>query len=350
MPDMYTEEYANWKEEYQQQSLDLLADVRYSLGQSPDQRQRMEYASSTMAGVDKKLLKQEADKFILRQKLDKVANAYSVPGKIEEIKQVAKIQGVEINTFELDFLIAESLQKMDAGEDPRAEYYDWIEAQKKIENDINSNGTTEEEIIARNSFLNFLDDRETEMRRIIALYAGAAVYGNGPLKEQALERLAFLNFKMSELRRLRVRTQATKDKADTREGYASELAERSAQLATGAVMAAGAMAIARDNMANRYLRMKAGIDSREFERGIGEEFVRFRPVTSSREEAENKIDIAKRNRQKMAIVLTAMRMGKSREEVERETADAAMPPKIRSLNGFRMARYRDIYERSRQQV
>ena len=101
MPDMYTEEYANWKEEYQQQSLDLLADVRYSLGQSPDQRQRMEYARSTMAGVDKKLLKQEADKFILRQKLDKVANAYSVPGKIEEIKQVAKIQGVEINTFEL---------------------------------------------------------------------------------------------------------------------------------------------------------------------------------------------------------------------------------------------------------
>ncbi|MBS4772691.1 MAG: hypothetical protein KHX55_00245 [Proteobacteria bacterium] len=343
MPDTRLEDYADWKEEYRQHSEDLFADLHYTMGQTPEQRQRMNYARSTLAGVDKQTLKQEADRFIAQQKLNKVANAYGAAEKLEEIKQVAKIKGVEINTFELDFLIAESLQKIDAGEDPRAEYYDWVEAQQKIENEINSDGTTQEEVNARNGFIDFLGDRETEMRRIIALYAGAAVYGNGPLKEQALERLAFMNFKLSELRRLRVKMQATKDRADSRE----EL-DRIQEQKQARVLTAGAMVLAHESMTNRYLRIKSGIDSREFEQGIGEEFVRFRPVTETREAAENKIVSVRENGRKTAVVLMAMRMGKSKEEVEKEAAAAEMLPKTRSLNGFRMADYRRLYENSRQ--
>lgn len=343
MPDTRLEEYADWQEGYRQQSADLFADVHYTMGQTPEQRQRMNYARSTLSSVDKQTLKQEADRFIAQQKLNKVANAYGASEKLEEIKQTAKIQGVEINTFELDFLIAESLQKIDAGEDPRAEYYDWVEAQQRIENEINSDGTTQEEVDARNGFIDFLGDRETEMRRIIALYAGAAVYGNGPLKEQALERLAFMNFKLSELRRLRVKMQATKDRADSREKLEQIQEEKQARILT-----AGAMMLAHETMANRYLRIKAGVDSREFEQGIGEEFVRFRPVTETREAAESKIASIRQNGMKTAALLTAMRMGKSREEAEEEMAAAGMPPKTRSLSGFRMARYRRIYENSRQ--
>lgn len=341
MPDMYMEQYADWKNEYSQQSGDLFADLRYTMEQTPEQRQKMAYARATLESVNKQKLKQEADRFIEQQKLNKVANAYGAAEKMEQIKQSAKIQGVEINTFELDFLIADSLQKMDAGEDPRAEYYDWVEAQQKIENEINSDGTTQEEVNARNGFIDFLGDRETEMRRIIALYAGAAVYGNGPLKEQALERLAFLNFKLSELRRLRVKMQATKDRADSQEKLDRIQEEKQERILT-----AGAMMFAHESLSNRYLRIKAGVDSREFEQGVGEEFVRFRPVTETRAAAESKIETTRENGKKTAIILMAMRMGKSREEAEREAA-AQQEPKVRTLNGFRMARYRSIYENSR---
>ena len=339
--DKYLNDYASFKEGYRQQTDDMLSDVRYSLGQAPDQRQRTESVRATLEGVDKQKLKQEADHFIAQQKLEKVAGAYTPPEKLEQIKETAKVAGVEINTFELDFLIAESLQKLDAGEDPRAEYYDWVESQQKIEDEINSNGTTQEEVNARNGFIDFLGDRETEIRRIIALYAGTAVYGHGHLKEQALERLAFMNFKLSELRRLRVKTQATKDKADEQEKGDQQYSEM-----VGKTITTGAMLLAHENMKNRYLRNKSGVDSREFEQGFGEEFVRFRPVTESREEAENKIEQAQQNARSMAAMLTAMRMGKPKDEVEREELAARMP-KVRSLNGFRMAYYERMMENER---
>lgn len=342
MPDRYFEEYTEWREEYRQQSEGLFADVHYTLEQTPEQRQKMNFAGSVLNNIDKDVLKQEADRFIEQQKLNKVANAYGTMEKLEEIKQVAKIQGVEINTFELDFLIAETLQRNDAGEDPYAEYRDWIEQQQSIEDRINSDGTTQEEVDARGMFISFLGDRETEMRRVIALYAGAAVYGNGPLKEQALERLAFMNFKLSELRRLRVKTQATKDRADSQEELNRIQDRKQAR-----IMAAGAMMLAHENMVHRYLRNKSGIDSREFEQGIGEEFVRFRPVTETREAAENKIETFRRNGVKTAILLTEMRMGKSREEIEKERLFAKMPPKVRRLNGFQKDVYRQIYESRR---
>lgn len=339
--DKYLDDYAVFKQGYRQQTEDMLADAHYSLGQTPEQKQRTAAVRATLGSVEKNKLKQEADNFIAQQRLDKVAGAYTPPEKMEQIKEVAKVAGVEINTFELDFLIAESLQRLDSGEDPRAEYYDWVESQQKIEDEINSNGTTQEEVGARNGFIDFMGDRETEMRRIIALYAGAAVYGNGPLKEQALERLAFMNFKLSELRRLRVKMQATKDKADEQ-----QKGDRDGLEVTGKVAMTAAMMLAHENMQSRYLRNKSGIDSRQFEQGFGEEFVRFRPVTESREEAENKIEQTHENARSMVAMLTAMRMGKSKEEIERENL-MAHQPKVRSLNGFRMLHYQKMMENER---
>ena len=119
-----------------------------------------------------------------------------------------------MDAFDLDYMIAENLQQIYAGEDPKAEYYDWIKRQKQIELDINTNGTTEEEVVARNVFIGFLNDRESEIRRIITLYSGAAFNSKSMQQRAAQEKLKFLTFKLSELRRLREKTQSLKSHAD----------------------------------------------------------------------------------------------------------------------------------------
>lgn len=110
----------------------------------------------------------------------------------------------------MDFYIANSLQSIQSPQSPEAEYYDWINQAKQIEQDVIHKGTTLEEYSARNNFLSMLDDRETELKRVITLYAGAAF---NPFCEQQLiaqEKLKFLVFKLSELRRLRERLQQVK--------------------------------------------------------------------------------------------------------------------------------------------
>lgn len=112
--------------------------------------------------------------------------------------------------YDMDYYIAESLQTVQAGQDPVAEYYTWVEQAKTIIKDIKTDGTTLSELHAKSDFINFLDDRETDLKRVIALYAGAAFNSNCSEQNQAQEKLKFLTFKMSELRRLRTRVQDTK--------------------------------------------------------------------------------------------------------------------------------------------
>lgn len=218
------------------------------------------------------------------------------------------IGGKVISGADLGFIIATSLQQIDASQDPLSEYYDWCERQQKIETDINTNGTTEEEVIARNAFIGFLDDRETEIKRIIHLYAGSAFNSNSRLQEVAQEKLKFLVFKLSELRRLRERTASTKAYADTKENT-EEKASNTHHLSpydAAALASIGAL-----SMAEKHLRAKM-----EYlpDCDIGENFLRMRPESTNREEVNEKIRLAQEHHEQTIAMLTAMRHGMSKDE------------------------------------
>lgn len=263
-----------------------------------------------------------------------------------------KIGEQTIDAFDLDFLIAESLQQLYSSEDPRAEYHDWIERQQQIEVAINTDGTTEDEIAQRNTFISFLDDRETEIKRIIFLYSGAAFNPNCRQQTEAQEKLKFLTFKLSELRRLRERTQATKSQADSKE-YFDEQERRDRQAAINTTMAISGVALASEMLSIGEQRLLKERRSTNFEHGIGESFVTLRPETITREQALAKINTAELNRKQMVEMFTAMRNGISKEEWLRQQAAKSSPTQsssirsqVRQLRGFNV---RDFMEYSNSQ-
>lgn len=258
-----------------------------------------------------------------------------------------KVGEQTMDAFDLDFLIAESLQHLYSSEDPRAEYYDWIDRQKQIEIDINTQGTTEEEIVERNTFIAFLDDRETEIKRIISLYSGAALNPHCRQQTEAQEKLKFLTFKLSELRRLRERTQATKSHADSKE-YFDEQERQQRQAAIKATAALTGVALTNEMLSLGERRLLKEKDASLLEHGIGESFVHLRPDTHTKEEALAKINSAKLNREQMVAMFWAMRNGMSKEEWlkrqhDEELKQASLRQQPRNLRGFRVS---DFYEYS----
>lgn len=239
--------------------------------------------------------------------------------------------GKEVPVSDLSYVLAESLQHLYSSEDPKAEYYDWVETQRKIEVDIYSNGTTEDEIKARNSFIGFLDDRETELKLIISLYATAERNGTGYYKEMAQNKLSFLHFKLSELRRLRDRTQATKSKSDEQERAEKELAQTATRVVGGIALAsAGEQYIQNQQIGN------------EFDSAIEGVMTSYRPVTYSREDVFRKKEILQNNRRNFII---GLRMGKSAEQQDLETKRQM----VRRARSFSLGRYSQLereYSRS----
>ncbi len=229
--------------------------------------------------------------------------------------------GKEVPVSDLSYVLAESLQHLYSSEDPKAEYYDWVEAQRKIESDINTNGTTEDEIKARNSFIGFLDDRETELKLIISLYATAERNGTGYYKEMAQNKLSFLHFKLSELRRLRDRTQATKSKSDEQERAEKELAQTATRVVGGIALAsAGEQYIRNQEIGN------------EFDSAIEGVMTSYRPVTYSREDVFRKKEILQNNRRNFII---GLRMGKSAEQQDLD----AKRQMVRRARSFDLRRF-----------
>ncbi len=247
-----------------------------------------------------------------------------------------KIGDKIVDTFDVDFLIAENLQQLYSQENPRAEYYDWVERQQQIEIAINTGGTTEEEIAERNTFISFLDDRETEIKRIITLYSGAALNPNCRQQTEAQEKLKFLTFKLSELRRLRERTQSTQSQADTHE-YFAEKERRERQAAVTVTAGITSATIASEMMSLGEQRILKGCNASHLEHGIGESFIHLRPDTLTKEQALAKIDTAKLNHEQMMAMLTAMRNGMSKEEwlkTQQAQTTSSTAEKVRRLRGF----------------
>lgn len=227
-----------------------------------------------------------------------------------------KVGNQTVDAFDLDYAIAESLQQLYSSEDPRAEYYGWVERQKQIEVDIATDGTTEDEIVERNSFIYFLDERETEMKRVMTLYSGAALNTNSRHQVVAQEKLEFLVFKLSELRRLRERTASTKSHADSKEQLDARERQRQREaVAITAGLAATSLTAEMMSPGNRKLYKDNSTEL--FERGPAESIVSMRPITRTVEQAFEKIETSKKNRDHMRSLFAAMRNGMSKEEWEK---------------------------------
>lgn len=183
---------------------------------------------------------------------------------------------IEISTFDLDFLVADSLQRMYSEEDPVAEYHDWIDRETKIKADINDGNTTQTDLDAKNHFLNEFVDRETELKLCISLFSASAMNCKGEYKEKAMDKLKLLNFKLSELRRLRADLRSTKDKTTEHEKQENIMMENVQEVTKTA--------------AEMYVLRKVGMAAAGLEDGIGDNLVEFRPVSTNREEAIAKIN------------------------------------------------------------
>lgn len=251
----------------------------------------------------------------------------------------------EVSVSDISYVLAESLQHLYSSEDPRAEYYDWVQTQRKIEVDIYSNGTTDDEIQARNDFIGFMDDRETELKLIIMLYQSAERNGTGYYKELAQNKLSFLNFKLSELRRLRDRTQATKSKSDEQEKREKEREKIAQQAVENMAMAAATEEMERTRQS--YLQNQK--DGEEFDMVTGGVLTKYSPVyrpeALSVNEVLRKKEQLENNRRKMIDQITAMRMGLSKEEQERQ---AVRQPLVRRFLGFNRGKYALLEKESRE--
>lgn len=323
------EQSQNEYEKYRNRNIRLSVDIE------PDQQSRAEAMVAEMRRQPEQFVKNLAVQV-------QASQARGVPMKMPTFGDK------EVPVSDLSYVLAESLQHLYSSEDPRAEYYDWVEIQRKIEVDINTNGTTDDEIKARNLFIGFLDDRETELKLIISLYSTAERNGTGYYKEMAQNKLNFLYFKLSELRRLRDRTQATKDKSDEQERREQEL-ERSAQIMAagmaGVSLAAGMMQNEADIMQRReavlarhnYIQnQKAG---EEFDSAIEGVMTHYRPVTRTFEEVMSKKETLVNNKRSWVKTINGLRMGQSVEMQEKEQSLNEQRTLVRRSRSFSVNRF-----------
>ena len=272
-------------------------------------------------------------------------------------EKTVKVGGKVVYTYDLNFSIAETLEMQDSSQDPVTEYYDWIKIQKRTEDDLYTDGATHSEIDARNRFISHMDIRETELKRVILLYSEAAFNSNSALQSIAQEKLKFLTFKLSELRRLRDRMAASKSHADrpdddkqpqnetpdrvgliesVRRKMYTTIAEEPEQ--EDATLSDDVFNFLADRR-NRYL-MNLNI-------GMMYANNRMNPHSKTRSEADKKIETATNNQQKLHMVINGLRRGMSKEELLREAAreghelDEVDIHRVynRHLRGFEVAAY-----------
>ena len=128
-----------------------------------------------------------------------------IGSKISDDKELTA-SDLEIDT--LAFAVAESLQTMESETCPVNEYFGWIDEAQSVIKNMTDGDISDSDINQREDFLADLDQRETEMRVYMALYARCS-------SPTAKERLAFLQVKLAKLMELRSAVKAaTKNKEE----------------------------------------------------------------------------------------------------------------------------------------
>lgn len=116
----------------------------------------------------------------------------------EVLKRVVDGENLPLdkNLEDFAFIVANSIQSIENEVAPQNEYFYWIEDAGKVIHDMTDGNITDADIDFRENFLSTLDERETEMRVYMALYAASN-------SSKAKERLDFLQLKLAKLQQLR---------------------------------------------------------------------------------------------------------------------------------------------------
>lgn len=261
--------------------------------------------------------------------------------EVEETQKI-KIGDKVVDGHDFDFSIAQSIELQDANCDPTTEYHDWIKTQNEIETDINTLGTTLSEIEARNTFIAFMDMRETEIKRIATLYSGSALNPNSPFQEIAQEKLKFTLFKLSELRRLRDRMQTTKSTPDNFKSLPQHVQKKELALLSKR-LSHNKNIIPQDeeeqeNSSNFSFdsigeqRLCNNLSDPTLTQGVGDMFLDIKPTPQNVEECNIKIDTISANHKHMIEILKAMRQGMSKEEFIKKQNCHKHPHKLRAFD------------------
>ena len=255
--------------------------------------------------------------------------------------QKIKIGDKVVNVCDLNYSIANSLEIRDAHRDPLTEYYDWVKIQAQFENDINSDGTTLQEIENRNNFISFMDMRETEIKHIALLYSGTALNANSPLQALAQEKLKFTLFKLSELRRLRDKMKATKSSPDKPKPRIEE-DTHSPQKDSNPFGLGLLLSIAGERLNNMLKNLS-------LDNNIVDNYTKDEQENSF-DETTQKIMTLMNNSENMHAILVAMRNGMSKEEWLEHRKEIIKKQKEKrkekeansqqpQISGFSLARY-----------
>lgn len=236
-----------------------------------------------------------------------------------------------VDVGDISFSLAENMQQMYSGENPRSEYHDWVTNQAEIANAVKTDGETKEETAEKNNFVKFLDDRETELKLVISLFEIARANSKGYYKEAAENRLSFLYFKLSELRRLREKTQQTKgysveEKEKEKERLAKELEQKSINLLNRIII-------------DKYIN--EDYDARQFDSGVEGISLHYRPDANNVNEAQNKIITLQGNKYRMrqhVVQLSGRNTGRYVEYYEQDERTNL----VRHRRGFRAFEYDQV--------
>ncbi len=337
----YTEDnalrdYENSEKEYAQAWEERERNNTYS-GLDEEQIQKDLSVRALLEHEPKKKLLSNAEAFLAAQK-ERIEERGLV--KVEGNK--VRIGGEEVPVFDLNCMLADSLQKLYAGEDPKAEYYDWVNSQRTIEADYRVNGVSDEELSAGRGFAAFLDDRETEMKLVMSLYMSAAIHGKGYYKERAQEQLYFMRFKLRELRRIRTAIQE---------------ANRAAQIQNQEEKAREEQRLQKQAEQAAYMMMRAGVYAYELEGRFAERVDAVRPGAVNAADARERLaQIRERRLSIRDLISKGYRMGKSRETLEAERSEKTsdrdlyaehLRERVRQMRGFREDEYLRLSGRQR---
>lgn len=131
-----------------------------------------------------------------------------------------KIGGEEIYVSDLAFEVALSIQSMESETTPLEEYWRFIKEGQDVLTEMTTDGVKPDELVHRNNFIGHLDQRETEMRVCMALYASS---NNPAAKEKYNEMLV----KLAKLMEIRSAIKnGTKNSADEPTKEEKELAKK----------------------------------------------------------------------------------------------------------------------------
>jgi len=117
---------------------------------------------------------------------------------------------------EVNAQYAKSIELINSGIDPVAEYFSWLNETTSILNHLNDGFITKEDAVERENFLELTDQREADLMVCLGLYESCKT-------KEAEERIRFVRYKLQKLREMRTSikflTRKGEDMQTTRSEY-----------------------------------------------------------------------------------------------------------------------------------